>query len=289
VGLRIGWGPCKPEVILPFHNDLESFLQHLDDQTKGLPYIVPVFGACLGVPRHVANDPKFNASSLQSLGVRHDRLLDLAESVVDEDPFAALRLLQVCGVQRFGHIISAVPPPLVSDFAHSRDDALTATLAAIQHKPPSQDSTHSLPVGTGGATITSIARHAASSYLGAFFRVAAPMHQRLVAMGGNTNRFVVMMMINPVHVAATQHWDAFVCNAHADALTLKHSFTVAEHTTANVMAPRGTIITTAGDPSAIAQDLPPTIHPDVTPTLDSSATTPKGVRYVIAYLRKLTE
>jgi hypothetical protein len=79
-------------------------------------------------------------------------------------------------------------------------------------------------------------------------------------------------MINPAQAVATQQWAAFVCNAHADALTLHQSFTFAEHTTAiNLMAPRGNIITTAEDPSSVAQDLTPTIHADVTPTLDSAA------------------
>ncbi len=129
IHLLSGDGTCS--VLFAFHCDLETFLQQLDDQTEGLPHIVIGFNDCLGVPRHVANDPEFIAFSLQSLDVRNDRLLDLVESVAHEDPFAALRLLQVCGVQRFGHIINAVPPPLVSEFAHSRDDAITATFAAI--------------------------------------------------------------------------------------------------------------------------------------------------------------
>jgi len=55
------------------------------------------------------------------------------------------------------------------------------------------------------------------------------------------------------------------------------------------MAPRRNIIIPVGDPSSVAQDLPPTIHTYVTPTLDSVATAPKGVRYVGAGLRKLNE
>ena len=47
------------------------------------------------------------------MGEAHDRLLDLTEEVSDEDPFAALRLLQTCGIQRFGHVLSVVPPDLV--------------------------------------------------------------------------------------------------------------------------------------------------------------------------------
>ena len=36
---------------------------------------------------------------------RHDNLLDMVADVADEDPFAALRHLQVCGVNRLGHIL----------------------------------------------------------------------------------------------------------------------------------------------------------------------------------------
>ena len=70
------------------------------------------------------------------MGVRHDRLLDLVKAVADEDKFTYLRVLQVCRVQRFGHIISVVPIPMVLDFALSRDEVVTATFAAIQQEPP---------------------------------------------------------------------------------------------------------------------------------------------------------
>ena len=150
MGLRIGWDLGKMELILPSRCDSEAFLKRLDGYTEGLPHIVPGFSACLGVPRHAANDPEFNACFLESLGVRHARLMDLVDSVAAEDLFVDLRLLQVCGVQRFGHIISIAPPPLVSDYARSTDDADTTTFAEIQQEPPSQDSMHSLLVGVGG-------------------------------------------------------------------------------------------------------------------------------------------
>ncbi len=51
-------------------------------------------------------------------------------------PFAALRLLHVCGVQRFGHIISSALPPMVLDFATARDEAVASTLAVIQQELP---------------------------------------------------------------------------------------------------------------------------------------------------------
>ena len=87
-------------------------------------------------------------------------LVDLFEEISIEDPFASLRLLQVCGVNRFGHIISAVPPPLVDQFATARDEAVASIFAVIQQAHPPETSTHSLPVGAGGASITSLAKHA---------------------------------------------------------------------------------------------------------------------------------
>ena len=194
-GLRIGWGTRKTELILPPDVDSQSFLSLLPQTC--LPSIVTGFSACLGVPRHPSNDPEFISNSLALLGVRHDRLLDLIEDIATEDPFAGLRLLQVCGVNRFGHIISVVPPPLVLQFATDRDEAVSTTFSAIQQAHPPESSTHSLHVGAGGASITSLAKHASGSYLGAFFRVAGPLHQRLIAMGGTTNRCVAAQLTNP--------------------------------------------------------------------------------------------
>jgi len=115
VGLRIGWVPCKTQLILPPRCDSDAFLQQLDAYGEGLPHIVPGFSACLGIPRHANNDPEFITVSLECLGVRNRRLLDLVEAVADDGLFAAIRLLQVCRVQWFGHIINAVTSPLDMD------------------------------------------------------------------------------------------------------------------------------------------------------------------------------
>ena len=69
--------------------------------------------------------------ALQAMGATHDRMLDLTEEVADEDPFAALRLLQTCGISKYGHVINAAPPPLAQPFARERDDAIAATFAMI--------------------------------------------------------------------------------------------------------------------------------------------------------------
>jgi hypothetical protein len=138
----------------------------LETSGGGLPNLVPGFSSCLGVPRYASNESAFVTLALAGIGVRYDRLLDLVKDVADEDPFAALRLLQVCGVHRLGHIIIVVPPPLVYDFATARGDAIASlsTFASNQQEPFPPDSTHSLHVGAVGASLASLARHASVSY-----------------------------------------------------------------------------------------------------------------------------
>jgi len=103
-------------LILPLDYNPNDFLSQLEIRGEGVSHIVFGFSACLGVPRHYTNDPHFIYSSLENLDHRHDILLDLVEVVADEEPFVALHLLQVCGIERFGHIIRAVLPLLVYDF-----------------------------------------------------------------------------------------------------------------------------------------------------------------------------
>jgi hypothetical protein len=98
----------------------------------------------MGVPRHPTNNISFIEKALGPSGTRHDNLLDLVASVLEEDPFGALRLLQVSGVNRFGHVQSAVPPGAVATFCGQRDATVSLALATIQGFPvdPTQ-STHS--------------------------------------------------------------------------------------------------------------------------------------------------
>ena len=97
--------------------------------------MVTGFKACLGVPRHPTNIDSFIAEALLPVAGRHDNLLDLAFDVSDEDQFVALRFLQVCGVNRFGHILSAVLFDATATFCAQRDAAITKTLGAIQGIP----------------------------------------------------------------------------------------------------------------------------------------------------------
>jgi hypothetical protein len=55
------------------------------------------------------------------------------------------------------------------------------------------------------------------------------------------------------------------------------------------MAPRGNIIFSAGDPTSIVEDLIPTMKSAVVPELLDNVAAPKGVRFVVAKVRRITE
>jgi len=117
VGLHLGWGPMKTELVLPPSCDPDDeILLPRDNDGRPLPNVVQGFKACLGAPRHPTNDGDFIMSALDLVVSRHDSLLDLISDVAEEDPCAALGLLQICGVNKFGHIISAVPPEMFAGF-----------------------------------------------------------------------------------------------------------------------------------------------------------------------------
>jgi hypothetical protein len=71
-------------------------------------------------------------------------------------------------------------------------------------------------------------------------------------MGGSTNRAVAYMLLNHENVTDTQKWATCACDAHVEALGMRQSFTVDEHATARLLAPRGNIISTVKDPSSAA-------------------------------------
>ena len=55
-----------------------------------------------------------------------------------------------------------------------------------------------------------------------------------------------------------------------------------------MVAPRGDLIFSAGDPLSVVEDLPLTIETDVILKLLESAAAPKGIRFVAARIRKQT-
>ena len=73
----------------------------------------------------------FIAEAMRKPAARHDQLLLLAKDIAEVAPLTALRLLQVCGVNRFGHVIVAAPPAIVRHFAEERDTAAVRCLEEI--------------------------------------------------------------------------------------------------------------------------------------------------------------
>jgi hypothetical protein len=62
----------------------------------------------LGIPHHNRMCVDFITKVMRKPAPRHDRLLLLVKDIAEEAPITALRLLQVCGVNMFGHVISTV-------------------------------------------------------------------------------------------------------------------------------------------------------------------------------------
>jgi len=62
----------------------------------------------LGIPHHNRMCVDFITKAMRKPAPRHDRLLLLVKDIAEEAPITALRLLQVCGVNMFGHVISTV-------------------------------------------------------------------------------------------------------------------------------------------------------------------------------------
>jgi hypothetical protein len=73
----------------------------------------------------------FITRSMDKSVARHDILLRLMENVAEYNPFADLRLLQVCGVNSFGRVISSVPSDIIHPFTIARDAAVISCFEAI--------------------------------------------------------------------------------------------------------------------------------------------------------------
>ena len=95
-------------------------------------------------------------------------------------------------------------------------------------RPHGKGSTHTLPVGAGGACLTSLETHAWGAYPGAFYKIAGPLQQRLTTMGGCTNRDVAANLQDPAGCRNTQQWAHIVWEAREARKNLLQSFTPAE-------------------------------------------------------------
>jgi hypothetical protein len=121
VGLRIGWGPAKSELFLQPDVDPDALCLPRGEDGAILPHLVQRLEACLGIPRHRHMCVNFISKVMRKPAARHDRLLRLARDIAEDAPLTALRLLQVCGVNGFSHVISTVPPAIIRPLAEARD------------------------------------------------------------------------------------------------------------------------------------------------------------------------
>jgi hypothetical protein len=107
--------------VLPPDVDPETLEFPRGDDGNILPHIVEGLEACMGIPRHRRMCVDFISRDTRKPAARHDRLLLLVRGIAEEAPLTALRLLHVCGVNMFGHVISVVPPAIIRPFAEARD------------------------------------------------------------------------------------------------------------------------------------------------------------------------
>ena len=264
IGLRIGWGRDKTELCLPPGVDPRDLPLPRDDQGNLLPHLVDGFDACLGIPRHRDNCRAFIRNALSRVEKKHDGLLQLVEEIAEFDPLAALNMLRASGVNRFGHILSAIPPLISADFCRGRDTAVMDTYSEIQCcTPDPAQSSHHLPINLGGAGLDSLVKHARGNYLGTFFRVAGPLYARLLRMGVGVNLALALHLSQPLVTQTIHPWAWHITVSFEEARVLERSFSQEEHDLANLLLPRGNIIDVAGDPDFVNLDLPDTIQCEV--------------------------
>ena len=132
VGLRVGWGPAKSELAFPPDVDPdESLILPRGEDGAILPHLVQGLEAYLGISRHRRRCVDIITKAMKKPAARHDRLLSMTRNIAEDAPLTALRLLQVCCVDKFGHVISTVPPEIIRPFAEARDAAVVHCLEAI--------------------------------------------------------------------------------------------------------------------------------------------------------------
>ena len=94
--------------------------------------------------------------------------------------------------------------------------------------------------------------------MGAFFRVAGPLIERLFLMGGTIRARASTLMEDRTSVTNFGHgWTASVLSVYSVTLELQSSFSPAKLLTIGLIAPMGNIIQPAGDTKSTALDLPP--------------------------------
>ncbi len=140
----------------------------------------------------------FISIAMRKPSPRHDKLLRLVMDIADDTPLTALSTLQVCNVNMFNHVISAVPRDIIRPFIAERDAAVIGCLEVVhgcnvsprrcEHGRVRTLPSHALSLGAGGASLHSMDKHGGGSHLGTYYRIVGPLFARLLMMGGPTPR-----------------------------------------------------------------------------------------------------
>ena len=109
-------------------------------------------------------------------------------------------------------------------------------------------------------------------------------------MGFGINLVLASHLAQPQVAQAMHQWAWNLAVSFGEAKVLEGSFTQSEHDLANLLLPRGNIITEAGDHDSVNQDLPDTIDCDnLPPLMEQAVAKPRGCKHIAAGHRRLTD
>ncbi len=108
-------------------------------------------------------------------------------------------------------------------------------------------------------------------------------------MGGTTAVRAATLLADPMLASRFYAWAASLAAAHSEAMDFKASISGPELRTISLMAPIGSIVQSAGDPSSTTLTLISTLDVEVTPALTQAVRAPMGVRFVAGGLRRLQD
>eukprot|EP00873_Tetraselmis_striata_P036234 jgi/Tetstr1/456498/TSEL_043221.t1 len=317
VGLSISWGPDKTEVAFapaehgaairewegllpraagapspppcPPSGSLDAAAFSRARDPAVLPHLVTGFRRCLGVPRHRKLDPTFVRDALRRPAARQDAILLMAREIADAGHIhASLRLVQVCGVKRFAHLLRGLPPESLAEFMLERDAAVHSTLAHIMDLTGDETAANlslmrtGLSTMLGGIAVDSLVHESHEQHLGAFFALAGPLAERLRKMPGLLAPRLIQQLANPE--TSSLPWAAALRRAWQASQDREDSFQPWETDMAPTVAPVGNPVDRAGDTTTGTLDLPPRLTLGELPSLNSAIDEAKGLRKVASVL-----
>eukprot|EP00873_Tetraselmis_striata_P009920 jgi/Tetstr1/430184/TSEL_020015.t1 len=164
---------------------------------------------------------------------------------------ASLRLVQVCGVKRFAHLLRGLPPEPLAEFMHERDAAVHSTLAHIMVLTGDETAASlslmrtGLPTMLGGIAVDSLVHESHEQHLGAFFALAGPLAERLRKMPGLLAPRLIQQLANPE--TSILPWAAALRRAWQASQDREDSIQPWETDMASTVAPVGNPVDRAGD------------------------------------------